>query len=138
VNASRLDELVRFYESLSPQSVARMDRFYAANAYFKDPFNEVHTLPDIQAIFVRMFHVVQSPRFTITERIVGEDSAALTWNFDFCSRGMAIQVRGASVLRFDGDGLVTHHRDYWDVAEELYEKLPVVGALMRWLKRRVG
>jgi steroid delta-isomerase len=27
------------------------------------------------------------------------------------------------------------HRDYWDAAEELYEKLPVLGALMRWLKQ---
>jgi hypothetical protein len=33
---------------------------------------------------------------------------------------------------------VTYHRDYWAVAEELYEKLPVVGVLMRWLKRRAG
>jgi hypothetical protein len=27
------------------------------------------------------------------------------------------------------------HRDYWDAAEELYEKLPVLGGLMRFLKR---
>jgi len=28
--------------------------------------------------------------------------------------------------------------NYWDAAEVLYEKLPVVGAAMRWLKRRVN
>jgi steroid Delta-isomerase len=33
---------------------------------------------------------------------------------------------------------VVFHRDYWDAAEELYEKLPVIGALMRWLKKRAG
>jgi hypothetical protein len=27
------------------------------------------------------------------------------------------------------------HRDYWDAAEELYEKLPLLGSLMRWWKR---
>jgi hypothetical protein len=32
---------------------------------------------------------------------------------------------------------VADHRDYWDAAEELYEKLPVLGALMRLLKRRL-
>ena len=31
---------------------------------------------------------------------------------------------------------ITLHRDYWDAAEELYEKLPLLGTLMRWLKRR--
>ena len=49
-----------------------------------------------------------------------------------------ITVRGASHLRFATDGRIALHRDYWDAAEELYEKLPLLGALMRWLKRRVN
>lgn len=138
MTASRLEALVRFYESLAPQSVDRMGELYATDAYFKDPFNEVRTLSDIQAIFAKMFLAVESPRFVITERIVGDASVALTWDFDFSLRGAPIRVRGASVLRFGADGRVIYHRDYWDVAEELYEKLPVVGAIMRWLKRRAG
>ena len=136
--AARLEELVCYYESLTQQSVDRMGDFYAQDAYFKDPFNEVQALPDIQAIFARMFHAVESPRFVVTERIVGQESVALTWDFHFGLRGKRIRVRGASVLRFGADGRVTYHRDYWNVAEELYEKLPVLGVLMRWLKRRAG
>jgi hypothetical protein len=33
---------------------------------------------------------------------------------------------------------VSEHRDYWDAAEELYEQIPVLGAVMRWLKRRAN
>ncbi|MGO1254794.1 MAG: nuclear transport factor 2 family protein, partial [Alcaligenes aquatilis] len=29
-------------------------------------------------------------------------------------------------------------RDYWDAAEELYAKLPLLGLLMRWLRRKVS
>ena len=36
------------------------------------------------------------------------------------------------------DGRIALHRDYWDAAEELYEKLPVLGVLMRWLKSRAN
>jgi hypothetical protein len=36
-----LDALIRFYHALSPESVARFPEFYSADAYFKDPFNEV-------------------------------------------------------------------------------------------------
>ncbi|MGA0584669.1 MAG: nuclear transport factor 2 family protein, partial [Castellaniella sp.] len=35
-------------------------------------------------------------------------------------------------------GLVSFHRDYWDAAEELYEKLPVLGRLMRWLRKTLS
>lgn len=138
MTAARLDEIVRFYETLTPESLPGMDRLYAEDAYFKDPFNEVSSLQDIQAIFERMFRSVASPRFAVLERIVGASAVALTWNFDFRVRGSPITVRGASVLRFAPDGRVCYHRDYWDTAEEIYEKLPVLGSLMRWLKRRAG
>ena len=60
--------------------------------------------------------------------------------FDFKNyhRGETQTVRGASHLVLDPQGLIVLHRDYWDAAEELYEKLPVVGALMRWLRRRAA
>jgi steroid delta-isomerase len=44
-------------------------------------------------------------------------------------------VRGASHLRFDAAGKVVLHRDYWDAAEELYAKLPLIGCVMRGLQR---
>ena len=47
-------------------------------------------------------------------------------------------IHGASHRRFATDGRVVYHRGYWDVAEELYEKLPVLGILMRWLKRQAA
>jgi steroid delta-isomerase len=46
-------------------------------------------------------------------------------------------IRGATLLRLGADGRISDHRDYWDAAEELYEKLPLIGALMRWLRRRI-
>jgi ketosteroid isomerase-like protein len=68
----------------------------------------------------------------------------LTWDFLFATGSGAnrseFTVRGATHLVYaqqaDGHWRIVVHRDYWDVAEELYEKLPVLGALMRWLKRR--
>ena len=47
-------------------------------------------------------------------------------------------IRGGSHLILNADGKIVSHREYWDSAEELYEKLPVVGALMRWLKKRAN
>jgi hypothetical protein len=62
----------------------------------------------------------------------------LTWEFTFRlrGRGAAELVRGATHLRFAPDGRISYHRDYWDAAEELYAKLPVLGALMRFLQAR--
>ena len=47
-------------------------------------------------------------------------------------------VRGASHLVLDPQGLIVLHRDYWDAAEELYMKLPLLGMLMRGLRRMLA
>jgi len=44
-------------------------------------------------------------------------------------------IRVATHVRFASDGRVNFHRDHWDAAEEPYEKLPLLGSLMRALKR---
>jgi len=48
------------------------------------------------------------------------------------------RIQGVSQLELAADGRISLHRDYWDAAEELYEKLPLLGALMRWLKRQAN
>ncbi len=134
--------VVAFFETLAPADVAALDRLYAADARFKDPFNEVRGLPAIRHIFEHMFVALEHPRFVVTGRVVQGQQCFLTWEFLFAFRnfhkGVTQTVRGASHLVLDGQGLVALHRDYWDAAEELYEKLPVVGGLMRWLKKRAN
>jgi hypothetical protein len=69
------------------------------------------------------------------------EQAFLAWDFVFRMRRFKRgeqRVRGGSHLRFGADARITEHRDYWDAAEELYEKLPVLGGLMRWLRRRAA
>ena len=135
-----LERMVAFFESLTPESAGHIGAFYAAEAYFKDPFNEVRGSAAISRVFTHMFKQVCEPRFRVIDRVRTEDGAFLTWEFTFRFKASApVQaVRGASHLRFDAAGKVAYHCDYWDAAGELYEKLPVVGGLMRMLRRRMS
>lgn len=137
---SELGRLVDFFESLTPEAVRRIGDFYADDAYFRDPFNEVRGLPGIRHVFEHMFEQVCEPRFRIAERLQGGASAFLTWDFTYrASPGAAVtKVRGSTHLKFDAQGKVSYHCDYWDVAGELYEKVPVLGMLLRFLRRRLS
>jgi hypothetical protein len=135
--ATELERLVRFYESLSEASLAQLPALYAGDATFKDPFNEVCGIAPITAIFHHMYDQVDEPRFLVNTRVLQGPDAFLVWDFTFRMKRFSRArqcIRGATHIRFDADGLVATHRDYWDAAEELYEKLPVLGGLMRWLK----
>ena len=131
----------QFFETLDETSLERIASVYTADAFFKDPFNEVSGSDAIQRIFAHMFLQVDAPRFIVKDIVGDGDQVVLTWDFQFRMRRYNRTpqlIRGASHLRFAADGRVSYHRDYWDAAEELYEKLPIVGGLMRWLKRRAA
>ena len=137
-----VDRIVEAFQTLSPTGVDTLDAIYAPNARFKDPFNDVQGLPEIQRIFRHMYVSLENPHFVVTGRIVQGEQCFLTWEFRFAFRrfkvGQAQCILGGSHLVLDSDGRITLHRDYWDAAEELYEKLPVVGGVMRWLKSRAN
>ena len=99
-------------------------------------------LPAIRGIFAHMFQALQEPRFVITQQLVDGSQAFLVWEFRFRMRRFDTAttqvIRGGSHLVLDAQGKVTLHRDYWDAAEELYEKLPGLGPLMRWLRRKAN
>jgi hypothetical protein len=137
-----LDALIDFFHGLSPESVVRFSEFYSADAYFKDPFNEVRGVAAVQHIFTHMFGQVGEPRFIVTEKVVDDGGAMLIWTFTFRpahrGKGETQVIRGVSHLKFDAAGKVSYHRDYWDAAEELYVKLPVLGLLMRGLRRALA
>lgn len=133
-----LQRLIDFFETLSPDSARELSRIYADDVWFKDPFNEVRGIAEVTRIFTHMFEQVDAPRFVVTHSVLQGEHAFLTWDFLFRMKRHSSEqqcIRGATHLRFAADGRADFHRDYWDAAEELYEKLPLLGGLMRWLKR---
>ncbi len=134
-----LYRVIDFFQSISVDSVRTLSLIYTDDVWFKDPFNEVQGLDQVSHIFTHMFEQVDAPRFVITHSVLQDDQAFLTWDFLFRMKRFSGEeqcIRGATHVRFAEDGRVAYHRDYWDAAEELYEKLPVVGSVMRWLKTR--
>ena len=137
-----LDQTIAAFETLSPASVANLGRIYAQDARFIDPFNDVQGLAQIQKIFCHMFDTLEQPHFIVTGKVVDNEQCFLLWNFHFRFRAFrrdrAQTIAGTSHLQFDAQGLITRHHDYWDAAHGLYQQMPILGSLMRWLRRRAN
>ena len=64
----RVCALVSLFEGLSPADLPGLRGVYAADARFKDPFNDVVGVPAIEHIFAHMFSRLEQPRFIVTEQ----------------------------------------------------------------------
>ncbi|WP_159911314.1 nuclear transport factor 2 family protein [Pantoea sp. 18069] len=135
----RMAAVVTAYEALRPETVPALLALYSPQARFKDPFNEVQGRAAIGCVFQHMFDTLGAPRFIVGQAVSEGDAGFLTWEFLFERAGGArMCIRGATHLHFAADGSVDLHRDYWDAAEELYAKLPVLGVVMRALQKKLA
>lgn len=134
----RTAKVVQFYEHMTPSSLTELPGIYAEQATFKDPFNEVRGLPAIHTVFSHMFETLTRPRFVVLNTMTQGDEAWITWNFLIQRPQGEWSIHGATHLRYAEDGRIKQHRDYWDPAQELYSRLPLLGPLVRWLTRRLS
>ena len=143
-----------WFAHLTQASLGSIGEIYARDAHFKDPFNDVTGIDRIQAIYAHMFENLTDPRFEITltieqaDAIVGSDwgdkeherhvLAFVAWQFKFEWRGQKFDIPGGTRFVFNQEGLIADHVDYWDVAQGLYERLPLIGAVLRMLRQRMA
>ena len=132
----KLDELIDWYQTLTPETVPGIKRIYHEQAHFRDPFNDVRGQQAIANIFQHMFETTENPVFRISASQCNGKTAWVSWVFDFSLRGKPVSIDGVTRLDFAADGRVAEHRDYWDTAD-LFVQLPLLGALMRSLRKRL-
>ncbi|MDP5238151.1 nuclear transport factor 2 family protein [Uliginosibacterium sp. 31-16] len=132
-----LQGLIDWYQTLTLESVGRVGEFYAPDAHFVDPFNDVRGVAAIEKIFHHMFTQVENPRFLVKDVCSGSEQAMLVWEFSFRSGDTRHVVPGATHLRFDPKGQVCIHQDYWDPASALFMGIPVLGWALRGIYRRL-
>ncbi|MFO1342049.1 MAG: nuclear transport factor 2 family protein [Burkholderiales bacterium] len=131
-----LPPLVERYNALRVDTLRELLACYAEQAHFKDPFNDVVGRAEIDRIFRHMFATLEQPTFVIGNALAGNRDAMLRWEFRFGLSGKSYLVPGSTALAFDDSGRVIDHVDYWDPTETVWAHLPLVGAPVRWLRRR--
>jgi steroid Delta-isomerase len=135
VTAKRIKD---WFESLSVQSLGTIDAVYGPDAHFVDPFNDVHGVSAIRTIYAHMFENLGAPRFLVTEVVAQNKRIFMSWQFSFMWRGRPFEVQGATRFLIDEHSLIAEHQDYWDPSQGIYEKLPVLGRILRHLRRRMS
>lgn len=129
---------IDFFEQLEPGSLERLHEVFTERARFVDPFNDVSGHAAIRAVFAHMFERCEQPTFIVDECLGEGGVRYLRWTFAFGSGSRECRIRGVSRVCFAADGRASEHVDYWDPASQLYESIPLLGRVLRALRRRLG
>lgn len=157
-----LSAFVHALETLTPDTLTALEPLVAEDIYFRDPFNEVQGRSAYLHIYADMYEKATDVRFKVSasglavrSEISATSSASsaavtngatnattttgfLAWTFECTPRSKLaepLSFPGMSTLRWNGEGQIIEHIDFWDTGKNVYEKLPVVGAILRKIKK---
>lgn len=127
-----------YLESLTPETLANLSDHVTEDVRFKDPFNDVRGVDAMARVFRHMFENVRDIRFEVHQAMMEDEVCLMQWRFQGRLGGRPWAFDGASAIRFAPDGRVAEHIDYWDAAGNFHERLPIIGWLLSWVRRRLS
>ncbi len=134
-----LDRYITFFEGMTLADIARIPDVFAPDARFKDPFSDLRGHDSLKRLFTAMLRDVRDYRLVVDEHVSSGDTGWLRWTMSGHVRPLGAEkwiVTGVSIIRFNDQGQVTEHLDYWDAAGQMYERLPVIGWVLRRIRGR--
>lgn len=136
-----LDDFVHTYQMLGVDNLACLQDIYHPDVTFIDPMHELQGFGNLHTYFVNLYSNLTSCHFHVDEVVAQKEHAALYWTMTYQHKtlngGNTVSVKGSSLIKAQ-DNKVIYHRDYVDLGAMLYEQLPVIGRLIRWIKKRAA
>lgn len=131
----------QFFENINKDTALKdYANFFDVNAKFKDPFHEVKGLQAIFRIFLNMYKKLDEPKFKVIEVVENKDIAYIKWTFTFkFKKDKEYQsFEGVSRVIFNKENKVILHEDFWDSSSNIYEKIPILSYLIKFVKRKIN
>lgn len=114
-----------------------VDQVYRSDVLFQDSFHRIEGLYAMKEYFNALYLNLKSSEFVFHDQWIGNGSAMLTWTMTYShrklNRGESISIEGATEIRFDEK--IYFHKDYFDGGGLLYEHVPVLGSVIKQLKK---
>ena len=130
-----------FYRDLIHAEWAELDAIYAEHVSFKDPVHSINGRDALHRYLQSLCRGLSSCRFVYLDQVVTPGKAYIKWDMHFqhpnVQANAALTLRGTSQILFSDDR-IHYHEDFYDMGALLYERLPLLGAVIRWLRRRLA
>jgi hypothetical protein len=136
-----LDRFKKVFNQLDKDHLDLLEQIYTPDVKFRDPVHTLNGLPALRDYYSRLYEGVISCQFTFEAEVIEGQEGMLVWIMRFQHRrfraGETLELSGVSHLQFREDGRVHDHRDYFDMGEFIYERVPVLGSVIRAIKNRL-
>jgi len=125
------------YEQLG----ANIEKVYAEEVYFRDAFKQLNSASEIREYMLEGLKPLENAEFVFNNiaRAGGDFYFDWTMRLDFkkTPTGSWEESIGVTRMRFNDEGKVIFHQDYWDPTDIIYTRIPIAKQLIAYVKKKL-
>jgi hypothetical protein len=130
-----------FFGHLTEENARSLTReTYAEDVFFFDTLKEINGLEALEEYFVETARNTDSVRAEVVDWARSGQDFYVRWTMDIqlkkFRRGETLRSVGMTHLRFNQEGKIILHHDFWDSTRGFYQHVPVLGGVLRWIQSK--
>jgi len=125
------------YENLE----VNIERVYAPDVYFRDAFKQFDSAAGVKKYILAGLAPLDACEFVFNRIIRSEGEFYVDWtmrlDFKKTPPGTWEETIGMTHIRFNSEGQVIFHQDYWDPTDIVYRRIPIARQLIAYVKKKL-
>lgn len=135
------EKLKIFFHKLDKNSLGLVTEFYHPQVEFIDPVGTIKGSDKIKKYYEGMYKNAATVKFDFKNTYQDGNTVIAIWTMtletDKLNGGKPYSVDGNSVVKFAPNGQAIYHRDYFDMGAFVYEKIPVIGFVVKKIRENM-
>ncbi|WP_158083140.1 nuclear transport factor 2 family protein [Methyloprofundus sedimenti] len=138
----RVANFADLYNHLNHNHVAnQVTKTYAESLYFNDTLVTIDNREELIKYLEQTQQEVESMSLEVIQVFSKDEDVFVQWKmqteFTIMGKHSNVNSIGISHLRFNEEGKIILHQDYWDSTNGFFQHIPVIGGLILWVKNRL-
>jgi limonene-1,2-epoxide hydrolase len=138
MNKEIIRKFKEYFTELNLDDTSVLNEIYSDNIVFTDPIHEICGIEKLNKYFNKLNDNLIEGSFQFADESTVDNKAYLSWvmNLKLKRPNKNVKASGISVLTIEEK--IINQRDYFDAGELFYENIPVLGGIIRFLKRKIA
>lgn len=141
--STAIENFKTFFSSFAADRIDKLlTKTYATDIYFNDTLKAIDGIDQLAHYLKESAAAVEDCRVEVIEVTRTENNDHyFRWKmlirFKRFKKGQDTWTVGMSHLRFNANGLVVYHQDYWNATDGLFRHIPILGNLINAVIKRL-
>lgn len=138
MSSPAIENFKSYFIEMDLNNPSALDEIYAPEIVFKDPIHEIKGLDQLKEYFGKLNQNLVEGSFHFTDESMVDDKAYLSWTMDLELKRPRKRVEASGISVLHVRDKIISQRDYFDAGELFYEQVPILGGIIRMLKKKIA